>query len=434
MTDPRSRRTEEIEKRLRGRKIVWVGTRGTDARPLLEFREFSACFSLIAPLQSMSVEQELCLETLTGRRVNLDAYDVDRDRAPEAVRLRKEIRTSLREPCVLVPYRPLRFLSTISFTEGSLVSYFGPFHERHSAFEHKPWVESHLKALGIPIIPWTHYTLDDPPRLAEALARGPLVMRLNRSSGGSGLRIVRSPADLEGALADDQEGFVSATPFLAGAVPLNVNACVFRDGSSALHAPSVQLIGVPECTTLPFGYCGNDFGLPRKFPTEILDTLEETMRRIASWLARMEYVGAFGVDLLLYRDRIFVSEINPRFQGSSDVSSRLDAVMELPDLYMDHLAAFLDLPAAPLPPLREMVQRHPPLSQILVHNLSPDPQTASLPPEDRGRSTVRRELVPSGATLLDPGAVRTRLVVPSSVTEDGRTLVPEFREMARLAR
>ena len=64
-------RVAEIERRLGRRRLVFFGTRGMDAQPLLALAPLAEIFSQIAPFDAVSV-QETCLETLKKRRVDLD--------------------------------------------------------------------------------------------------------------------------------------------------------------------------------------------------------------------------------------------------------------------------------------------------------------------------------------------------------------------------
>lgn len=432
MSGQRAQRLEEISQRLEGRRLIWVGTRGTDANPLLELDAFAACFSLIAPMNSGSLEREVCLETISRHRVNLDQYDFDRDRSTEAGELRAGVRAFLQEPSVIVPYRPLRFLSSISFTDSGMVRYFGLFHESQAPFEHKPWVESELKAQGIPVVPWTYYASEDAQRLADTVRGQPMVVRLNRSSGGTGLQLVRSPTELQAGTQADADGFLAASPFLWPNVPLNVNACVYPGGFVSIHRPSLQLIGIPRSTRLLFGYCGNDFAAVEGLEPTLLDQLEEIVRQIGTWLGRMGYRGAFGVDAVEHGGQILVSEVNPRFQGSSEVSARIDADLGLPDMYMDHLSAYLELPPLPNPPLRDLVRMHPGYSQVLFHNLLDEDVPGFSPPHSASGSEAEMVLSAAPDVTVAPGAIRWRLVLPKRVTRDGHALLPGIEEAAGL--
>jgi hypothetical protein len=52
-----------IENELGSRKLIWIGTRGHDAWPLLEIRQLTEIYSVAAKLGSLSEPKE---ETLRG--------------------------------------------------------------------------------------------------------------------------------------------------------------------------------------------------------------------------------------------------------------------------------------------------------------------------------------------------------------------------------
>jgi len=135
----------------------------------------------------------------------------------------------------------------------------------------------------------------------------------------------------------------------------------------------VQLIGVAACTNRRFGYCGNDFGAAAELVGESgIGELEEIARRTGMWLYEQGYVGAFGVDALLYGCRICLTEINPRFQGSSASAAFVASRAGLPDIYLDHLCAVMGLAAPERHSLWEQaVEQAKPdrrLSQVVCYN------------------------------------------------------------------
>jgi hypothetical protein len=142
------------------------------------------------------------------------------------------------------------------------------------------------------------------------------------------------------------------------------------------------------------------------------------------WLAAKGYLGAFGVDALLAGDHVYLTEINPRFQGSSALSAWLDGELRRPDLFLCHMAAWLGVEAPPGPPLRELVAAQPPAAQVVAHNTAGRPLHAALdphPPESR----YRFQLLPIPGTTVTPEAVLCKAVVPHGVTTDGMSVSAE---------
>ena len=306
-------RVREIERRLAGRRLVYFGTRGTDARPLLEISNLEEVFSQIAPLEAGTI-QETCLETLKRERVDLDRYSIDQDPSEAVHEIRKGLLKAFSRPAAVIPYRPSAVLASACFTRANLVKYMGIFHEFQSCFEHKPWIETQLAELGVPVIPWRYFADDDLSLIREAAEVGPIVLRTNRSDGGAGLTLVEDPSQLQEEWPIHTEGFLAAAPFLNPSIPLNVNACVFPGGEVSLHAPSLQLIGIPGCTNRRFGYCGNDFATAAELD-RTLDDLEHIVVTSGRWMGRQGYLGAFGVDAIVHEDKVYLVEVNPRFQG-----------------------------------------------------------------------------------------------------------------------
>jgi hypothetical protein len=431
----RNERIRGIEAAIGRRKLVWFGTRGADASPLLDIAQFSDCFSLIAPLASLAL-RETCLETLTNQRVDLDSYTIDLDQSAAATQLHAEMLRCLSQPSVVALYRPSAFFASVHFPRIQTVEYLGLFHERQAAFEHKPWVETELQASGVRVIPWRYFPDEDQERVLEALEGEPLVLRTTRSDGGAGLRIVRQADELLSHWPAHSDRFVAAAPYFSPSIPLNVGGCVFRDGSVSLHGPSLQLIGVPELTDLALGYCGNDFAAIRDLDDRSLDDLEEIVLGAGAWLARNGYVGAFGVDALIYEGQVYLSEVNARFQGSSAMSADIDRSLERPDIYLNHVAAFLGQAAPAAVPLRELARQAPALSHLIVHNrgsqplqMRPDAMIAWSGTSD-GKFCWHSELVPSPNVAIYPGAALFRVVREGQATRDGFSLLPGSSELA----
>jgi hypothetical protein len=232
---------------------VWAGIRGDDVEPLTDLPQLDASFSIIGAYARRSSIDALAFEDLSGERVDLETWDIDDNlRSPEAIEFRRGLLRALGRPSALVPYRPSRFLSAICFARRDRCLNLGLFGAYQFAFEHKPWVETTLAAIGVPVIPWIYVADEDQLRTKEFLEHGSLVLRRSRTSGGEGFVVVEDPSTLSDLWPHAEEGFVSVAPYIVGAMPVNVGATVWRDGVT-VHYPSVQLIGVPGCVTRPFG-------------------------------------------------------------------------------------------------------------------------------------------------------------------------------------
>src|SRR5689334_230136 len=107
---------EDVEARLEGRSVVWAGIRGDDLEPLADLPNVTASFTIIARYAKRSSIEALAYEDLTGRRVDLETWDIDDELdAPATVEFRRSLMRQLSEPSALLPYRPSRFLSAVWF-------------------------------------------------------------------------------------------------------------------------------------------------------------------------------------------------------------------------------------------------------------------------------------------------------------------------------
>jgi len=422
-------RLKAVRHALRRRRLIWFGIRGEDAEPLRAVPEFQASFAITAALRSAAIpaRQNVALELDLGVRVDLDRYDLDFDPSSAATGFRTGLRRVAEEPCVLLTYRPNGFVSSLAFALSETVTLAGMLKDRQAGFEFKPWVETAMRAAGVDTVDWTYVPDSERDRARRLLLRtGPLVLRVSRASGGVGMVVARTNDDIDQHWPEQSDTFVGVAPYLDEAIPVNFAGCVFPSGILRLHPASLQLIGIDGCTPLPFGYCGNDFGAVRVLDRSVLNGLDEMGRRVGAWLASERYVGAFGVDAMIHRGRVLFTEVNARFQGSSALSALIVRDLGLPDLYLDHLAAFLDVsPGDVGPSLWEYSQLQSAHAHIVVHNSTADTLSLDLDAEIRPwpRSTVPVQL--PEAVPVAPGAVLGRLLCSQSVTDDGYRLNSE---------
>ena len=336
-----------ISSQLQGRRLVWFGTRGDDSESAASIPEFKAAFSILASHRRRHTVRSYSIEELSGVRVDLDTYEIDEEPNGEAfATFRKMALRALAGPTAVFTYRPSILVSALCFARRDNCRYLGLFKDFQAAFEHKPWVESSIRALGVPAIPW-HYVADEEQldSLSD-LSNGPVMLRRSRSSGGTGLVRVEDFAELQARWPRQAEAYVSVAPYIDGGMPLNVGGVVWRDGVT-LHPLSLQLIGQPECTTRPFGYCGNDYSAVQAVDPAVVRQIQAATITIGHWMRAHGYVGAFGVDFLVKDGVALFTEVNPRFQGSTHLSSDISNSMDESCIVLDHLAALLGVDAPP---------------------------------------------------------------------------------------
>lgn len=99
-----------------------------------------------------------------------------------------------------------------------------------------------------------------------------------------------------------------------------------------------QLIGLRDFGTQGFRYCGNILPLPETLMPRAGSRILEQIRQLSAFLTR-EYglIGVNGIDFILNGDRIWVTEVNPRYSASMELIER---AYELPIFHL-HLQAVL---------------------------------------------------------------------------------------------
>lgn len=424
-----------VSKRIGRRQLVYVGTRGDDAEGIGDVPQLVAVYSLVASMQSRSSVQSLALEELTGERVDLDTSDIDAQAGdPEVAEFRRAIMKCLGRESVVVTYRPTAFLSAICFSLRTRCEYAGLFHAQQSAFEHKPWVETSLRSLGVDTIPWIYVADEHQLEVLEILASGPVVLRRSRSSGGTGIIRVESASGLKVPWPVGADGFLSAAPYIDG-VPTNVSGVVWHDGIT-LHCPSVQVVGVDLLTTRQFGYCGNDFDAACDLDPRAVDGMESTALQVGEWLRAQGFLGGFGVDFLVEGSRARFVELNPRLQGVTHLACQWAAATERSCVLLEHLAASLGLDAPRSEPLAAQLREMAGLSHLVLHQFASsapsNPEEVAL--ELAAQPCVSRvDVVPRPGVRLAEGATLARATLAVRATSDGTSLAPAAAEIVKRA-
>jgi hypothetical protein len=415
-----------VIKRLGKRNLFWQGIRSIDASILFQIPQFSGIFSITVPLNDKgSKVSEVCLEELQKRRVNIRQYDVDKDDSEEARELHHLLFAALKKPAVVLTYKPNIFSASACFPQSDHIEHLGLFCEHQAAFENKIWVESELKKYGIRTVPWSYFGQHNRPDYSLILKTGRFVLR-NSSSGPGG-------GDSELLIASEQmdiplhrrDALYALSPYLGPNVPLNINACVFQDGTVTLHGPSVQLIGIPSCTGLPLAYCGNDFAQVRNLDSNTLNELETLTLQAGKWLASKGYLGAFGLDAIEYQNHVYFNEINPRLQGSSIISARLDEELGRPDVFLNHIASFFGMPAPPYMPLRDLAKQQSEMSQIFYYNRRLRPVIRNSDMVDKQKGMEFKHL-PAPDVEVVPEGMLFKTLVPGRVTDDGHSILKKY--------
>jgi hypothetical protein len=188
----------------------------------------------------------------------------------------------------------------------------------------------------------------------------PLVLKLKVGASGGQTYFVSTNDDflkLRQALGDET---VIVAKYVSGP-SFNINGFVGRE-KVYLVQPSLQIIGVPECSSGRFTYCGNDFAAFHKHYQYVADEIKQAAEKLGQYMKVMGYYGVFGVDFIYnLKDKVlYPLEINPRMQGSTALHTRYELAHKYPRL--------VELYITEAKPIRspETVDA----AFILLHNLS----------------------------------------------------------------
>ncbi len=412
-----------LKERLDGKKIIWVGPRGEDAESLRDLNIPVSYYTGYAPLPG-----EFSMETDSNVRV---FYSLDEDISNAA----KEMLSKVKEDAsnteaVLLTYKSSQKLHDLCQSVNVPCLSTAP----DPILDSKTYVEQQLEdRFGVRTLGYSRETgVKDVQALATMIDEyGEIVARADSSSLGRGLWRISSLDDLK-AIPAETKDLCTFAPCLEPSIPLNVSACVSAEGDCSLHTLSLQLIGHPLLTTRSFGYCGNDFASARELPVETIEQCGTITKNVARWLADREYKGAFGIDLLCYKDNVHFVEINPRFQGSSKISAQIDKAAGRVDIYTSHLLAWNGVEHnTSIPEFVEQTKNQKKCAHMVFYNQQNYPIRLESVPESSlqrwrfGSGVAGRSwelgLQPDPVVQIMPNATLIRVEVPHKVTDDGRT-------------
>jgi len=147
----------------------------------------------------------------------------------------------------------------------------------------------------------------------------PLIFQKEVTSGGSGTFLVtKNNTELLAKLAVDKNRYI-VSEYVWSNVPLNVHLAVFSNEIIVFPA-SVQLIELENNCLL---YKGGDYFAFNKLSNEHKKELYSCANKLGKILQQSGFRGICGIDALLDENgKLFLMEVNPRFQGSSNILDR----------------------------------------------------------------------------------------------------------------
>ncbi|MEK7422687.1 MAG: ATP-grasp domain-containing protein [Actinomycetota bacterium] len=409
-----------VDRAIGARRLVYYGIRGGDAAPVDDLN-LSAVVSLTDRYSGRSDVTTFAAEAISGHRIDLDGVVVMEPFVEAA--LRDALRDALDGGGVLMTYRPNPVVAEVVDAIDADITHAGIPHTLQSSFEYKPWVDSELSKRGMPTLGWTLVRRDDRVLVQRWLEGGDVILRPTAGTGGYGTRRLGSIEAFDEAMAASLESTMSISRYRPGGWAVNINAVAWHTGVT-LHPASLQLIGLTELVDRPFAYCGNDFGAAARLEPIVIEEIETRTHQVGGWIRDHGYLGAFGVDYLVFENEVVFCELNPRFQGSSRLSDRIMQRLALPTVAVEHLASTLGV----LPPaarrLADLMGSIPALAQTVFHRRG----------QDRDIASIDTRRVPSGLVLdvevacppeviPDEGSVLLRAIWDGVLTDSGFELI-----------
>ncbi|MGR6964499.1 ATP-binding protein [Geodermatophilus sp. URMC 61] len=202
------------------------------------------------------------------------------------------------------------------------VTFIGPSPEAMRLLGAKIEAKVLAEKVGVPVAPWSHGPVegpDDARRHAEAIGY-PLIVKARSGGGGRGIRVVRSPEELEEALTrtqtEAQRTFGDPVVFMERLVEggRHVEVQVIADGHGTVWAP-----GVRDCSVQR----RNQKIIEESSSPALTPEQDAALRESAIALARAAgYVGAGTVEFLYQPQEQLTTflEVNTRLQVEHPVT------------------------------------------------------------------------------------------------------------------
>lgn len=351
-------------------KFVWLSAKSTDALPIYGISRYACSLSIVGSAPDPDrLDSHHSIEAILKYRPDYDRVGLDQLSPSTFMDFLIDLGRHKSQKKFLIPFSPGAFISrwALCNTQFRLLANNDCI---SSAFDFKPWMESQLRSLALPVIPWTHHLCYDGNLIPPMTPTTSAVIRMPIATGGTGHQVLPPFLDVKASSIIQRNEIVSIAPFLVDHLSFNISACVNRNGQISVHPISLQIIGQPECSALRFSYCGNEFGTVLSYLSQSeVNEVECMTRRVGDLLRTYGYLGIFGIDFVKFEEEILISEVNPRFQASSILSSATLRALGLITPHEDHIAACIGYEfQQKRPMLYELCSMIEPLSQIFCYN------------------------------------------------------------------
>jgi hypothetical protein len=302
--------------------FAWYGQRALDCVGLNRYLDIDlilCCdYGLETALQCQILKSRLfSVEENTFKRENWTSSslgDIFESSGPQIEHFLKE----LPEPIHLIAYSATESLSRFARLHGVQLKTLMPDYQLKAWLDDKRAFARAVKDLGLSVVPSFIGQMEDVHFDEARRSLGlPFVIQRPFGSSGIGTFFVNSEVELEQVRLSLGQSSVLVSKFING-ISLNINAAVVGD-QTLVDWPSVQLVGLPDCSTRREVYCGNDYSATKLLPAPMISSTQQCARQVGSWLHALGYQGLFGLDLIAEADtsKVYAIDLNARFQNST---------------------------------------------------------------------------------------------------------------------
>ncbi|MDD3003173.1 MAG: ATP-grasp domain-containing protein [Candidatus Shapirobacteria bacterium] len=133
---------------------------------------------------------------------------------------------------------------------------------------------------------------------------------------------------------------VKYSSFIESSYSLLNNCCLTKFGLIQ-SPPALQYTGISPYTKNPFTTVGRQW--PSFAPSKIINEVNKITGNFGKILKEIDYKGFFGLDFLIYKNKVFLLECNPRLTASFGFYTTIEQKQNINPLFYFHIAEFLKI-------------------------------------------------------------------------------------------
>ena len=181
------------------------------------------------------------------------------------------------------------------------------------------------------------YNFDDLKRELDI----PFVIQFDIGHTGNSTYIIKREDDIKQLALKRANQTIRILKFINGNT-WTINAVTTKKGVF-LGGLSLQITGIPECTSSPASTVGNDWTATQNLSGEKLREIESISVKIGNLMYQKGFKGLFGIDFIIEEDTnsIYVIEINARQPASISLYTHIQEEKKEIPLKLFHIAEFL---------------------------------------------------------------------------------------------